>query len=150
VPLSDFAVEWLPCGCQKLHPTVFWQIETENKGEKTEKKYMFLVSARTLTQWVGSLLGAPWRNKKNTFCSGRCAVVGFCCKMAPLRLPKVASNRFLTIGDQNKREKTEKKYMFLIPARTLTLWVGSMLSAPGPKEQNTFRSDRCAVLGFGW
>jgi hypothetical protein len=86
--------------------------------------------------------------KKYFFFRG-CAVVGFCRKMAPLRQPKVVSNRFLPIGDQNKSEKTEKKYMFLVPARTLTLWVGSMLGAPGQMERNAFRSDRCAVVGFG-
>jgi endogenous inhibitor of DNA gyrase (YacG/DUF329 family) len=116
---------------------------------KTEKKYFYMGAARTQTLWVSSMLGAPWRNNKNTFCSGRCAVVGFCCKTAPLRLPKVASNRFLAIGDQNKGEKTGKKYMFPVAARTQTLWVGSMLSESGPKEQNTFCSDRCAVVQFG-
>ena len=48
--------------------------------------------------------------KKKTFSSGRCAVVGIGCKMAPLQLPKVASNRFLTPTDQTKSEKTGKNY----------------------------------------
>jgi hypothetical protein len=56
--------------------------------------------------------------------------------MAPLRLPKVASNRFLANGDQTKSEKTEKNYLFLVAARTLTLWVGTMLCASWREPKN--------------
>jgi hypothetical protein len=116
------------------------------KSEKTEKKYLFLVAARTLTLWVRSMLGAPWRNKTNTFSSGRCAVDVFCSKMAPLRLPKVAFNRFLAFRDKTKSEKTEKKYLFLVAARTLTLWVRSMLGAPWRNKKYTFCLGWCAVV----
>jgi hypothetical protein len=42
VPLSDFAVKWLPCGCQKLHPTVFGHLETKPKVKELKKNYLFL------------------------------------------------------------------------------------------------------------
>jgi hypothetical protein len=99
---------------------------------------LFLVAARTLTLWVRSMLGAPWRNKTNTFSSGRCAVVVFCSKMAPLWLPKVALNRFLAVGDQIKGEKSEKKYFFLVAARTLTLWGRAMLGAPWRNKKKKY------------
>ena len=55
------------------------------------------------------MLSPHGRKEKNTFSLGRCAVVGFGWKMAPLQLPKVAPNRFLAFGDQTKSEKREKK-----------------------------------------
>jgi hypothetical protein len=148
VPLSFFAVKWLPCGCQKLHSTFFWHLETKSIVKKPKKKYLVLVAARTLTLWVRSMLGAPWRNKKYTFSSGSCAVAVFCSKMAPLRLPKVAFNLILAFGDQIKGEKSEKKYLFLVPAPTLTLWVRSMRGAPWRNEKNSFSLGMCAVVGF--
>jgi hypothetical protein len=120
----------------------------QSKSEKTEKNYLFLVAERTLTLGVLSMLSVPWGNAKNTFSLGRCAVVGFCCIMAPLRLPKVASNRFLAFGDKSRPENTEKKYLFLVAAHTLTLWVLTMLSAPWRNAKITFGSGRCAVVRF--
>jgi hypothetical protein len=120
VPMSDVAVNWLPGSCQKLHPTVFWQLETKARVKNLKKKYLFLVAACTLTLWVGTMLSAPGRNEKYTFGLARCAVVGYCCKMAPLQLPKVASNRFLAFGDKIKSVKTEKiVYSSLLPV----LWL---------------------------
>jgi hypothetical protein len=98
-----------PLRLPKVASNRFLANRDQNKSEKTEKKYMFLVPARNLTLWVGSMLGAPGQKERNTFRSDRCAVVGIFRKMAPLRLPKVASNRFLAIREQNKSEKTEKK-----------------------------------------
>ena len=34
VPISNFAVKWLPCGCRKLHPTVLWYLETNSRQKK--------------------------------------------------------------------------------------------------------------------
>jgi hypothetical protein len=66
---------------------------------------------------VGSVYaGGTMAEPKDTFSLGRCAVVVFCCKMAPLRLAKVASNRFLAFADKIKGEKTEKIiYSSLLP-----------------------------------
>jgi hypothetical protein len=146
--LLEFAVKWLPCGCQKLHPTVFWHLEIKPKVKKPKKNYLFLVAARTLTLWVGTMLCASWRNRKINFSSGRCAAVGFCCKMAPLRPPKVAYNRILAFGNQTKSEKTEKNYLFLVAARTLTLWVGTRLCASWRNQKINFSSGKCAAVGF--
>jgi hypothetical protein len=55
--------------------------------------------------------------------------------MAPLRLPKVASNRFLAFGYKTSPEKGEKYYLFLVAARTLNLWVGTMLCASWRNEK---------------
>ena len=55
-----------------------------------------------MAQWVGTMLCASRRNEEKTLSLGMCAVVGICCKMAPLQLPKVASNRFLAPTDQTK------------------------------------------------
>ena len=143
--MSEFAVKWLPCGCEKLHPHVFWHLETK-PNVKTKKKNVFLNAARCMTLRVGTMLRASWRNEKYTFSPDRCAVVGICCEMAPLRLPKVASTRFPAFGDETKSQKTEKKYLFLIAARSLTLWVGTLLSASWRDEKNTFSPGRCAVV----
>ena len=35
VPIPNFAVKWLPCGCQKLQPTVLWYLNT-NSSQKME------------------------------------------------------------------------------------------------------------------
>jgi hypothetical protein len=40
VPLSDFAVKWLPCGCQKWHPIVFWHLDT-NPVRKEAKNIIY-------------------------------------------------------------------------------------------------------------
>jgi len=94
------------------------------------------------------MLMGPWRYKKYCFSLGMCAVVGFCCKMAPQRLPEVASHRFLAVGDQIKSEISGKKYLFLVAARTLTLWVRSMLGARWRDKKDTFSLGRCAIVGF--
>jgi hypothetical protein len=133
----------------KVASNRFLAFGDQTNSEKTEKKNcMFLIAARTLTLWVRTMLCAPWRNENNTFSLGRCAIVGFCCKMAPLWLPKVAPNRFLAFGDQTKSEKPEKNCLIHVAARSLTLWVGTMLSAPGRNKKNTFSPGRCAVVGF--
>jgi hypothetical protein len=36
VPLSEFAVQWLPCGCQKLHPNVFWHLDAISVRKKAK------------------------------------------------------------------------------------------------------------------
>ena len=109
MPIHKYAVKWLPCGCQKLQPTVFWHLEAKPTAKKPKKNCMFLITAPSLVLSVRTMLSTPWRNENNTFGPGRCAIVGLCCKMAPLRLPKVAPNRFLAFGDQTKSENRKKK-----------------------------------------
>jgi hypothetical protein len=150
-PLAYFAVIWLPCGRQKLLPTVFWHSETKSKLKKPKNNYLFLFTARTLTLWVRTLPCVPWPNEQNNFSSCRCAVAGSCRKMAALRLPKVASNSLLVFGHKTISEDTEKKkkiYLSLVAARTPNLWVRTMLSAPWRNAKNTFGLGRCAVVGF--
>jgi hypothetical protein len=89
------------------------------------------------------MLCAPWQNAKNNFGSGRCAVVGFCCKMAPLRLPKVASNRFLAFGDKSRHENTEKysPLHFAAPTEDTCIWTRP--TAIWRSAKNTFGWCRC-------
>jgi hypothetical protein len=99
-----------PLRLPKVASNHFLAFGDQTKSEKTEKNYyLFLVPARTLALWVRTMLGAPWRNQENTFSSCRRAVVGSCRKMAPLRLPKVASNSLLVFGVKTRSEITEKK-----------------------------------------
>ena len=100
-----------PLRLPKVAPNRFQAFGHHIKGEKNRKKNnLFLVAALTLTPGVGTRLCASWRKEKINFSSGKCAAVGFCCKMTPLRLPKVASNRFLAPTDQTRSEKTGKNY----------------------------------------
>jgi hypothetical protein len=49
-----------------------------------------------------------------------CADYEFCCKIAPLRLPKVASNRFMVFADEFIANKTEKYSLTtFLPGNTL-------------------------------
>jgi hypothetical protein len=144
-----FCCKLAPRQLPKVASNRFLAIGDQSTSEKSAKKYSFLVATRTLTLWVGTMLSAPGQNKKNTFSLGRCAVVGFCSKMAPLQLPKVASNRFLAFGDKIKRSKNrKKKNLFLVATRTLTLCIRTKLRAPWRNEKNTFSLGRCAAVGF--
>jgi hypothetical protein len=89
VPIPNIAVKWLPCGCHKLHRTVYTYSKTNSGRKKNRNLFFFHI----------------WQRVKRLFGLWRLTDLAFCCKMAPLRQPEVASNRFLA-GKHKYSSKT--------------------------------------------
>ena len=77
-----------------------------------------------------------------------CADSENCCKMAPLRLTKVASNRIMAFEDEFMPEKNRNLFFFQIPAEVCIPSIGPRPTAMWYGIRDTFHMWWCANSEF--
>ena len=109
--ILNFAVKRDTCqDGQKMHWTSSKQIKAV--PAKPQNWSVPHLPMRSRTPSIMTVPGRVGCYEKTMLGVWRCADIGYCCKMAPLRLPKVASNRFMVFEDQFIPKKFE---IYLFP-----------------------------------
>ena len=108
--ILNCAVKWDTWDCQKMHWTSSKQIKAvPAKPQNWSVPHLPTLSRTASIMTVHGRVGCYVKTMLGLW---RCSDIRYCCKMAPLQLPKVASNRFMEFEDHFIHKKLE---IYLFP-----------------------------------